>query len=199
MPVDDELSLRIVGRYQSQNVVNTLHYLVDTQASADNGLCDSLITAFSATVESAWLDAHESSYNLEGYKAYVKKGNPLVPGLQVIDSPGTVIGTSAPAAVCRTITLYTTSANRRKRGRVMLSGSDTSDFLAATGAVSSGARALMDDIGDLLLPDLANGGDIFKLILPTVGVVAYELVTGFLSRVTPALVSSRRIRRFLIG
>lgn len=200
MAAGDNLTVRIVGRYQSQNIVNTLHYNLSVQGSSDQDVCEAFAIAWDTHHRSAWLAAHSTAYELIGIKCFRLGGTAKTPGFSTIGEDGTRSGTPAPSSVCRTITLYTGSTNSRKRGRVMLSGSIVEDFSPTDGAVLSAARAVMNSLGDALLAGItANGDDGGDLILPPAGIDPEEPVTDYKSRVTPSSVTTRRIRQFLIG
>lgn len=199
MAVDDVSLIRIVGRYQNQNIVNTLHWKHTAQASTEVYILETLISQFSTAVEGAWLAAHIDTYELVGYKAFRVSGAAKIPAYENRGNNGTVTGTEVPSNVCRTITLYTASANHRRRGRVMLSGSETTMFSTADGSLTTADVALLQAIGDLLDAGLAGGGDEFSVCLPATDALPVELITKSVGRVTPSAIKSRRVSQYLIG
>lgn len=199
MAVDDISVLRVVGRYQQQNCVSSFHFQHTVQATDEIDILMELILAFGNDIETAWLAAHIDTYELVGYKAFRVTGAAKVPAYNNRGVNGTVTGTEVPSNVCRTITFYTASANHRRRGRVMLSGSETAMFLEADGSLTSAAVALLQAIGDVLDAGLTTPSDEFVLVLPAAGALPVELVTKSVGRVTPSALKSRRVKQYLIG
>lgn len=199
MAVQDIVTLRIVGRYQSQNIVNTLHYRITDQAAAEKDILDNLISQWDTAIQAAWLARCIDSYMMVGYKAFNHTGVGKTPAFLHQGSLGTVTGEEVPSPVCRTITLYTGSANYRRRGRVMLSGGETAMFNITDGAVSNSEVTALQTLADLLIVPLASGGDEFQLGLPPTGASSWDDFVSARPRVTPALISSRRVSQFLIG
>lgn len=197
--IGDEVTLRVVGRYQSQNIVNNLTYEIIAQTSAENRVLNSLVGAWDAMVKAAWLLRHIDTYTLVGTKAFNKVGDAKTPSFDTIQEAGGVVGIEVPSPVCRTITLYTESDNFRRRGRVMLSGCDTVMFNVSDGAVTVAEQTALDILGAVLLASIQLDEDSFQPILGSTAVLPKEQITDFKSRPTPSLISSRRIRQFLIG
>lgn len=199
MAVQDVCILRIVGRYQSQNIVNTLHWQIVSQSSDDQAVLASLCLAFQADIETAWLARHIDSYELIGYKAFVQSGAAKTPAYVPRGQYGVVVGTEVPAAVCRTITLYTADAKHRRRGRLMLSGGEFAQFNIDDGAVTSAEMALLGTLGSFFLEVIENGGDEFRCCIPATATDAVQSINAATGRATPSIVRSRRVRNFLIG
>jgi hypothetical protein len=201
MAVNDVCTLRVIGRYQSQNIVNTLHYRIAAQDSGDDEILNQLCIAWEADVQSYWDAVHSNQYNLEGLKAFRKTGTAKVPRIRTIDDPGTVDGTELPSYVCRTITLYTESTNFRRRGRVMLSGSVAEMFEGDDGGVTAAQQVALNSLGDALIDTLTVGDDSFQLCIPPTEVPEYptEDITTAVGRSTPSSVRTRRIRQYLVG
>lgn len=199
MAATDVSLIRIVGRYQQQNIVNTLHYQHYAQTSTEEDVLEDFITAWSTANETAWLACHIDSYELIGYKAFRVTGAAKIPAYENRAQNGTVAGEEVPSNVCRTVTLYTASANHRRRGRVMLSGSEASMFNITDGSVTVAAVAILQTLGDLLDTRVETGGDAFDLCLPATATLPVELVTKSVGRVTPSAVKSRRVSQYLIG
>lgn len=199
MAIQDVVILKIVGRYQQQNIVNTLHYQIVDQASAEKEVLDNLILAFQGAIETAWLARHISTYSLVGYKAFNKTGPAKTPSFVAVGSPGAVVGTEMPAAMCRTITLYTADAKHRRRGRIMLSGGAAAQFNTTDGAVTTAETALLGTLGQFFEAIIDNGGDEFRACIPAAGVDSAQGIVDTKGRATPSIVRSRRIRQFLIG
>lgn len=199
MAVGDECTLRIVGRFQDQNIVNTMHYRIATQTSGDLDILESLCDAFDTIIKSSWVGRHISTYELIGLKAFRKTGTSKTPGFKSIGTEGAVVGTEVPSSMCRTITLYTADAKHRRRGRVMLSGSAAAMFDATDGSVTSTEIAALDALGVLLKGQISNSGDEFDPGIPATAVDSWQDFVDSKARETPSVVTSRRIRQFLIG
>jgi hypothetical protein len=199
MAVGDACTLRIVGRYQSQNIVNTMYYRIVTQTSGDNDILQSLCTAWDTTFETLWDARHIDTYTLIGLKAFKKTGTPKTPGFLSVGDAGTVVGDEVPSFVCRTLTLYTASTNSRRRGRLMLSGSAQSMFDAADGSLTSGEIGALNTLGATLIGAISNAGDEFEPGLPPTLADTWQDFTDYKARETPSSIRSRRIRQFLVG
>lgn len=199
MATQDVCILRIVGRYQSQNIVNTLHYQIVSQSSDDQAVLSSLCLAFQADIEAAWLARHIDSYELIGYKAFVQSGTAKTPAYIPRAQAGIVVGTEVPAAVCRTITLYTADPKHRRRGRLMLSGGEFAQFNVDDGAVTSSEMSLLGTLGAYFLVSITNAGDEFRCVIPATAVDDVQGINAAVGRATPSIVRSRRVRNFLIG
>lgn len=199
MAIDDIAVLRIVGNYQSQNIVNTMHYVVTDQIGGDATLWQQLCDDWISTYETEWLARHIDTYELVGIKAFTVKGSSHPPGETTVGNFGTVIGDPVFAFVCRTITLYGDSGNPRRRGRLMLSGGEDAQFTASRGAVSAGEVIALTTLGTSLLEAVVAGDNTYT---PVLYQKLPETVTGLViakGRVTPASVRSRRVRKFSIG
>lgn len=199
MAVGDVCTLRIIGRYQSQNIVNTLHYRIDDQGSSEQEILQQLCDGFYASFLVAWQARHIDTYTLVGLKAFGLTGAAKTPGFKSASDAGSIVGEEVPAAVCRTITLYTASAKHRRRGRLMLSGSAVAHFNTNDGGVTSAEVALLDTLGSNLDNGISITPDTFALVIPASGVDPVEVVVDTKGRTTPSIVKSRRIRQFLIG
>lgn len=204
MAVNDELTLRIVGRYQDQNIVNTLTVRVSAQTTEEKNICAALITAFQSECQVAWLARHLDTYTLVGYKAFRKTGVAKTPHFTSVGSAGVVTGEELPSFVCRTITLYTDSTNHRRRGRVMLSATAVAQLDTADGSLTAGEIVALNVLGAALTGSWDANGDSFQLCIPA-GVdkdgnpIPTEDITDFAARETPSSVTTRRIRQFLVG
>lgn len=199
MAVDDVSILRVVGRYQKQNIVHTLHYQHSTQGSSEQEVLQQLCDAWDTDFSAAWVARHIDTYELVGVKAFVKTGAAKTPAFTDIATAGSVVGEELPASVCRTITLYTASAKFRRRGRVMLSGTAVSMLDTATGAVTEAEITALGTLANLLKQELSANGDSFSPCIPATAVDPVEVITDSTPRGTPALIRSRRIREMLIG
>lgn len=199
MAVDDIVSLRVVGRYQSQNVVNTLHYRVVSQSSSEQELLDNLAEGWLTELETPWLARHLDTYTLIGTKAFNDTGDAKVPGFNASGQGGVVVGEELPSYVCRTITLFTDSDNYRRRGRIMLSSTAVAQLETTDGAVTDAEVTLLTALGNTLMAVLDITTDTFQLCIPPVGELPYEDVTAVRGRKTPSSVTTRRIRQYLIG
>lgn len=199
MAVGDVAVLRVLGTYQNQNIVNTLHYRIITEGSTPQSRLDSLCQQWSTDLQAVWIAAHIDTYELSATQANLVKGNAIPPGEFLIAAAGTVSGVPSPAVNCRTITLYSDSSNHRRRGRVMLSGSDDGDFAAGTGIVVSGAMILMQAIGDALLDSIEPTGDEWALVLYDKATDTTSDIIKAKARPTMSVVTSRRGRPFDFG
>lgn len=199
MAVDDIIGIQIHGRYQSQNIVNTIHYKITEQASNEDDVLSQLCSNWNLINTGAWTARHLDSYTFKGLKAFSLSGDNKRPGILHIDDPGLVTGTEVPSPICRVITLYTGSSNYRRRGRVMLSGSESLQFDIVDGSVTSAEITLMEVLGASLIVDIDGAGDSAQPGLAPTDVLPFEPFTSVLGRKTPALISSRRVRTFGIG
>lgn len=199
MAVGDECTVRVVGRYQDQNIVNTLHYRIVGQNVGEQLVLKSLLNIWETNIKAAWLARHSDAYKLIGLKAFRKTGAAKTPAFNTVDTSGDVVGTELPSSVCRTITLYTNSAKHRRRGRIMLSGTDNAHIDANDGSVATAEITLLTTLGTTMLAPMAVAGDEFQLGLPSTATDGWEDITDAKGRETPSSVTSRRIRQFLIG
>lgn len=199
MAVTDELTLRVVGRYQAQNIVNTLHYRIVSQAATELVICQRLVDLWDTALRVLWTGRHIDTYSLIGLKAFRKTGVAKTPHFKLITANGTVTGDEVPSPVCRCITLYTADAKPRRRGRIMLSGSEAAMFNTTDGAVTAAQIALLETMMTTMEAPLTGAGDEFELGIPSTDADTWQNITDSKPRVTPAIVTSRRIRQFLIG
>lgn len=199
MAIDDIVGVHVVGRYQAQNIVNTLHYKIVGQTVTDHQILDLLCQAWDNTITAAWLARHIDSYELVGLRAFSKSGDNKRPGILAIGDPGVVTGVECPSPVCRVITMYTDSANYRRHGRLQLSGCDTLMFNDADGAVTTTEITALGTLADLLIDTLVQDEESFAPVLPPSGELLVEPITAVLVRKTPSLIRSRRVRGFSIG
>lgn len=199
MAVADVLTLRVVGRYQSQNIVNTLHYQIAAQTSTELLICQQLVDGWATALTTLWLGSHIDSYTLIGLKCFRESGVAKTPDFSLITGAGTVTGEEVPSPICRCITLYTASAKSRRRGRVMLSGSEVSMFNISDGAVTAAEVADLNTLAATLTTTITKDTDEFSLCIPANNGDPAMLITDYKARVTPAVITSRRIRQFLIG
>lgn len=199
MAVADVAVVRLVGRYQSQNIVNTLHYRITSQTEPELFQWQVLADDWLAANGALWLGEHVDSYTLEGIKVFTRKGVSRPPGFTSSGASGTVVGTPQDALVCRTITQYTASGNHRIRGRLQLSGGDTAMFDADTGEVTAAAITDLDLLGAQLLATIAETSTEFNLVLYNKLLDRTEDVVLLKGRVTPSVVRSRRAKQFTLG
>ena len=199
MASGDECTLRIVGRYQEQNIVNTMHYRISSQASSDLLILKQLVSGWLSNYQSAWTNCHVDDYELIGIKAFGKTGTAKTPAFSAVSASGAVTGDGHPAFVCRTITLYTADPKHRRRGRLMLSGTPVSHIDTTDGSLTASAETIMNALAAALIGTLSVGSDEFQPGIPAVGTDTWQDFVDYLSRQTPSAVTSRRIRQFLIG
>jgi hypothetical protein len=80
----------------------------------------------------------------------------------------------------------------------MLSGTITEDINSDDGSVKTAAISVMNTLGALLVA-IYGPSDTYRPILPPAGVDPEVDIVDFKSRITPSVVTSRRIKQFLIG
>lgn len=203
MAENDVVGLRITGRFQSQNIVHTLHYQITAQTSDDHEVLQNLCDGWDTKFTSAWVARHCDGYLLIGCKGFGKTGNNKRPGFANIETAGSVVAGEVPSPVCRTITLYTDSDNHWRRGRLMLSGCSEDMFNDNDGGVTDVEQTALLTLAGLLLETITESGDTFQPVLPAgVGVggeYPVENITSYLIRRTPACIRSRRVRGFSVG
>ena len=199
----DVIGIRIVGRFQGQNIVSTMHYEITHQTITDHQILQIFSDAWSAKFSAAWLLRHIDSYELIGLKAFSLTGGNKVPGRTIVETAGGVIGVETPSPLCRVITLYTDSDNHWRRGRVQLSGSADDMFNDADGAVSEAEITALGTLADLLIDGVESDEETFAPCLPAGtgvgGPYLLEPITAALVRRTPACIRSRRVKGFAIG
>jgi hypothetical protein len=199
MAENDEIGVQIHGRYQDQNIVNVMHYKITAQAASEADILYTLALAWESLHGTTWLSRHLDTYSLMGVKLFSISGANKRPGIQHIDEPGLVTGTEEPAALCRVVTLYTGSDNYRRRGRIMLSGSEILQFNDDDGGVTNAEIILMEALGTALLAPVTSGANTMIPGLRHTAALPFEPYTSALGRKTPALIRSRRVRGFAIG
>lgn len=199
MAVDDIVGVRVVGRYQSQNIVNTLHYKITAQTATEHEILQLLCAAWDATLSTQWVNRHIDTYELIGIKAFSKTGDNKRPGILDIGDAGAVVGEEVPSPICRVITLYTDSDNYRRHGRVMLSGGAVSMFNTDDGAVTAAEVTALETLADLLIDPITFDEEGVTPVIPPTDLLAVENITAALPRKTPACIRSRRVRGFSIG
>ena len=199
MATGDVSVIRVIGRYQSQNIVNTLHYFHTLQVSTEIDVLEDLCTAWLLAHETAWVARHLDSYTLIGLKAFRQSGAAKVPYGVRQETAGSVVGQEEVSTCCRTITLYTDSDNHRRHGRLMLSGTATDMIATVDGAVTVTEVLALQALGTALVTDLYGTGNEYHLCIPATEILPYELITAARPRSTPASIRSRRIKRFYIG
>lgn len=199
MPVGDIAVMRIIGRYQGQNIVNTMHYRVTTQVGGDVDLWDELCTDWEITNSPLWLARCSDEYELQGVKAFTVKGDSVPPGTALIQLSGDVAGDPQEAFVCRTITFYTDSGDNRRRGRLMLSGGTEAMFNDTDGSVAAAEVGLLTTLGTAFMADLDNGDNEYELVIYDAKSDTTSLPIKARGRLTPSIMRSRRVQQFLIG
>lgn len=199
MAVDDIVGVRVVGRYQQQNIVNTLHYRISAQTVTDHQILQLLADAWVLAFEAMWVARHIITYELVGVKAFSKSGDNKLPGIATVGTFGDVVGDELPSSVCRVITLYTDSSNYRRHGRVMLSGTAVTMLEDTDGAVTGTEITALGSLKDELIDPIVSDEEAWVPVIPPSGVLPVEDITASLARKTPASITSRRVRGFLIG
>lgn len=199
MPVGDIAVMRIVGRFQDQNIVNTMHYRVVSQVSDDDELWDQLCVEWTVTNGPLWLARMSDQYQLQGTKAFTVKGGSVPPGTSISAVSGDVAGDPQEAFVCRTITIYTDNSNPRRRGRLMMSGGAESMFDDADGSVASLEVGLLTVLGTALMANLISADNTYEVVIfqKTPEVISSPIKAR--GRLTPSILRSRRVKQFLIG
>lgn len=203
MAEGDVVTVHVVGRYQQQNIVTTLHYKVANQTKTNHEILPLLLSQWQTKFLSAWLARHLDSYTLVGLKGFGLTGGNKRPAVLVIGDPGVVTGEEMPAPCCRTITLYTDSDNHWRRGRVMLSGTATTMIDQADNSVTDAEVTALATLADLFLDPLEDDEELWQPCLPAGsgvgGAYPIELFKAALPRKTPSYIRSRRVRGFNIG
>lgn len=199
MAIGDVSRLAVVGWFQDQNIVNTFHYKHTVQASDENDVLQELCQTWQTAIETAWLDRHADVYSIAGLKAFKHSGESKVPGHLPMGGNGNVVGTPHSSFVSRVITLYTASANHRRRGRIQISGAVNAHFDQITGAVLAAEVVLMQALADVIIQPLIGPSDEWELCIPDTVALPLELVTAVRARGTPGIIRSRRIKSFFIG
>lgn len=199
MAVGDVAVLRIVGRYQSQNIINTMHYRIVTQANGDVEQWQELVDQWWTEHNIDWLARHVDAYELVGLKAFTVVGATQPPGERSVNVSGSVVGVPQVAFCCRTITLYSSSPNPRRRGRIMLSGGDEAMFEDSVGGVTTGEVIALTALGTALLANLAGGDNQYEPVLYQKLPETISTLVLAKGRQTPSTVRSRRVKRFTIG
>jgi hypothetical protein len=199
MAVNDVSRLVVVGWFQDQNIVNTFHYKHTVQASEEREVLQELCLQWQAANTIAWLARHSDAYSFVGIKAFRHTGAGKVPGHLLIGELGAIDGTANSSFVSRNITLYTDSANHRRRGRIQISGSITADFDEITGAVLAAQVVLMQALANTLLDPLTGPDDTWELCIPPTDADPTEVITAARARATPGVIRSRRIKSMFIG
>ena len=199
MAQNDIVTLKVVGRYQGQNIVNSINWKILDQSSPETTVLENLCLGFVQDIEAAWLARHIDSYELVGYKAFNHTGAAKTPCFLPSGDAGGVVGEELPASVCRTITLYTASAKHRRRGRIMLSGTAVAMLNTDDGAVTSSEMSSLGTLGTYFTTSLTYGDDTFFCCIPPSGEDPVELIVDTMGRNTPSILRSRRIREFLVG
>lgn len=201
MPVqpNDVALLRVIGRFQDQNIVNTFHYVLLNIDPPDDFALTNLAIAWGTDIGPGWLARHSEAYQLVGIKAFLAKGESAIPGFNPEPFNGDVTGDPQESFVCRTITRYTNDPNPRVRGRTMLSGGVESMFSDTDGSVTdTEITALAPLIALLDGPISASGANWFPCLYNKLA-DRTSLIQQSVARVTPSVIRSRRIKQFLIG
>lgn len=197
--VGDVCIMRIVGRFQLQNIVNTMHYEVTVQVDDDAVLWGEFLNDWKDANQAAWIARHSDAYTLIGAKAFTVKGDNKPPGDNLEGVAGGVAGDPQEAYVCRTITLYSDNVSSRVRGRVMLSGGAESMFDDTDGSVTDTEVTALNPLALLLRTEVVGASNSYKPVLfdPVLDTTS-DLIQA-IPRKTPSLIRSRRTKRFLIG
>lgn len=199
MPVGDIAVVRIIGRFQDQNIVNTMHYRVTIQGGDDVDLWDQLAVEWETTNSPLWLARMSDEYELQGIKAFTVKGGSVPPGTAIVQVSGDVSGSPQESFVCRTITMYTDNANPRRRGRLMLSGGDESQFNDTDGSVAALEVGLLTVLGTALMADLTSADNTYEVVIFQKSPEVVSLPIKARGRLTPSVLRSRRIQQFMVG
>lgn len=199
MAIGDVAIVRIIGRFQLQNIVNSMHYEVTAQVSDESQLWDDLLDDWKNTMQAAWLARHSDAYELVGAKAFTVKGANKPPGDNVEGVSGDIAGDPQESFVCRTITFYTDNVSSRVRGRVMLSGGAESMFDDTDGSVTGTEVTALNPLALLLRTEFAGPDNTYKPVVFNPATDTSSDIIQAIPRKTPSVIRSRRIRRFLIG
>lgn len=196
---NDVAILRVVGRYQDQNIVNNFHYVLLNIEPPDPFALTNLATFWATDIGPDWLARHSLQYTLVGVKAFIAKGDAAVPGFHNVDLPGEVSGDPQESYVCRTITRYTNDPNPRVRGRAMLSGGTEDMFDDKDGSVTETEILALAPLITLLDAPISGGGaNWFPCVYNKVA-DRTALIDNSVARITPSVIRSRRVKQYLIG
>lgn len=199
MSANDVAVVRVVGRFQDQNISNSFHYVLLSIDPPDNEALQNLATFWYTDIGAAWLARHSDAYELIGVKAFVAKGDASIPGYYNVGVSGDVVGDPQESYVCRTITRYTGNINPRVRGRAQLSGAVETMFDDADGAVTATEVTALAPLITLLDGNITGGGASWFPCLYDKVLDSTNLIILSKARVTPSLIRSRRIRQYSIG
>jgi hypothetical protein len=199
MAIGDECTLRIVGRFQGQNIVNTMHYKILEQSSSELDILDQLCGAWENTHKSLWRSNHNQHYTLVGLKAFRKTGVAKTPAAKSIGQDGTVAEEPASSFIGRTITLYVAGPDNARRGRLMLSGTSSTELDPDDGSLLTAAITAITALGVQLIQALVGVGDTWEPGLPSEGEKPWAGFVDAQGRETPSIIRSRRIREFFVG
>lgn len=202
MSVADLMQLKIVGRLQDQNCVQTLCYEISQQAAGEEAIAKQLCIAWYSTHGTAFLARCSEDYTLVGLKAFGLTGDPKVPGQSLLNGAGTVAESCPTAMIARTITLYPEEISNHHRGRIMIPGTVDSMLDNEDGSVEDDEVTAMQALADALLEGCDDGGgNAFDLRIwgKVAGVPQKFDINAVVAQKTPAAIRSRRIRELLIG
>lgn len=139
MAFNDIYRLRIYQRMHGAQVVNVLHFVEDVAVGGGSGaqaLANDFVTNMRAPLIARACNQLAFEY-VEVQSLVPFSGAPATtnfPGGTV----GTVFGTSASATLSEIITIYTSRAGRRGRGRIYLAGANTTSDIPVQGVWASG-------------------------------------------------------------
>jgi hypothetical protein len=199
MQVGDTAVLRVVGRYQFQNISNTFHYDLTDLSPDDPDALQNLTEFWSTDIAPDWLLRHSVDYSLIGIKAFVGQGTSARPGYKAVGTAGDVVGDPQESYVCRVLTRYTDSSNPRKRGRINLSGGVETMFDDTDGSVTTTEVTALATLTALLDEPIVGGGAVWTPVILNPIDNQVEQITKTVARITPSLIRSRRVRQFSIG
>jgi hypothetical protein len=199
MVENDVAVLRVVGRYQNQNISNTFHYFLTALTTPDDDALQNLVQFWETDIADAWLARHVDAYELIGIKAFVADGTSARPGYRAVGTAGDVVGDPQESFVCRVLTRYTDSTNPRVRGRLNLSGGAESMFDDTDGSVTTTEITALETLADLLDEQIIGGDATWTPVIFNTVLSTSEIITKTRPRVTPSVIRTRRIRQFSIG
>lgn len=197
MAVGSILRMSVLGVYQDQNIVNTIHVKVIEQQCDEVDLATKVAGTF-IDVETYWLAVHNQYYQYKGTVVVGTAGSSTIPGYYPRDLPGVVAQDPLLSSIARVITLYGAADNAKIRGRLMLSGASQGDIDETDGRVNISMG--LNTLAALMKQAWTNVQ--FVTVVPVIYTKSTQLareVIKAVPRPTPGVIRSRRIRNFMVG
>src|SRR5678815_45324 len=138
MPFNDIFRLRVYQRMHGAQVVNVLHFVQDDPLPTVGAqqLAQDFVTNMRASLIARACNQLAFEY-VEVQSLVPFTGGPVAVNFPA-NTVGTVFGSSASATLCEVITIYSSRAGRRGRGRIYLAGANTNQDLPVQGVWAAG-------------------------------------------------------------